>query len=324
MAELYALLRGDYGARVVQLNHPFGSGPGLVDESYFTHLGSAGEPYDPARPIDAAPNRLLLERASDGHTRAIDFDAIEVMNGASFEKYRRGREAWYSLLKQGFRRTATGNSDSHGPDQPAAYPRNYVYVDREDFDAQVFDAAIREGKLFATTGPLIAAFRANGARMGETAGAAGGRVRVQLAVAAAPWVPVDEVRLLVNGEVARIYRDLVAAEKVTRLLRSDELELERDAFLTLEAGAPLDADPERWRAERGGVYASVVAPGFVAQAISNPIYVDVDGDGRFAAPGLAPRDAAGGASRRLVVTLLVLLLLAVVWWGLRVRAGLSV
>jgi hypothetical protein len=323
VAELYARLRSDYGAQVVQLNHPFGNEPGLVDESYFTHLGSAGEPYDPARPIDAAPNRLLLERASDGRTRAIDFDAIEVMNGASFEKYRRGRDAWYSLLKQGFRRTATGNSDSHGPDQTAAYPRNYVYVDREDFDPQVFDVAIREGRLFATTGPLIAAFRANDAGIGETAAAPDGRVRVQLAVAAAPWVPVDEVRLLVNGEVVRVYRDLVAAEKVMRLLRTDVLDLERDAFLTLEAGAPLDADPERWRAERGGVYASVVAPGFVAQAISNPIYVDVDGDGRFAAPGLAPPDDAGGASRRLVVTLLLLLLLAVVWWRLRVRAGLQ-
>jgi hypothetical protein len=108
-----------------------------------------------------------------------------------------------------------------------------------------------------------------------------------------------------------------------RLLRTDEIELERDAFLTLEAGAPLDADPERWRAERGGVYASVVAPGFVAQAISNPIYVDADGDGHFAAPGLAPSDAAGGASQRLVVTLLVLLLLAVLWWRLRARAGLQ-
>jgi hypothetical protein len=134
---------------------------------------------------------------------------------------------------------------------------------------------------------------------------------------------VDEVRLLVDGEVARTYRDLVAAEKVMRLLRTDEIELERDAFLTLEAGAPLDADPKRWRAERGGVYASIVAPGFVAQAISNPIYVDVDGDGRFAAPGLAPPGDAGGASQRLIVTLLVLFLLALVWWRLGGRPGLG-
>jgi len=140
-------------------------------------------------------------------------------------------------------------------------------------------------------------------------------------VAAPAWVPVDEVRLLVNGKAVRIYRDLLAAEKVMRLLRTDEIQLERDAFLTLEAGASLDADPERWRAERGGVYASVVAPGFVAQAISNPIYVDTDGDGRFAAPGFEPPDTAAGASQRLVVTLLVLLLLAVLWWRLRARAG---
>jgi hypothetical protein len=317
VAELYARLRRDYGAEVVQLNHPFGTQPGVREGYYLTHLGRAGEPYDPARPIDAEPNLLLLERASDGSTRAIDFDALEVMNGSSFSQYRLAREAWYSLLVQGFRRTGTGNSDTHGPDAVAGYPRNYVYTGGAPFDAAAFDAAIRQGRLFATTGPLITAFRANEAGMGDMVAAPGGRVEVQLAVAAAPWVPVDEVRLLVNGGVARTFRDLVDAEKVTRLLRSVALQLERDAFLTVEAGASVDVDPARWVDERGGVYAAVVAPGFVAQAISNPIYVDVDGNGRFDAPGLAPAPDRRSGSRRLLVTMLVLLVLALIWWRVR-------
>jgi hypothetical protein len=50
----------------------------------------------------------------------------------------------------------------------------------------------------------------------------------------------------------------------------------------------------RWGEQRGGAYASTVARGFVSQAVSNPIYVDVDGNGRFDAPGLAVEGAAGG------------------------------
>ena len=65
----------------MQLNHAIGKQPGLRDGAYLTHLGSVGEAYDPARPIDVAPNRTLLEPASDGRTRAIDFDAMELMNG---------------------------------------------------------------------------------------------------------------------------------------------------------------------------------------------------------------------------------------------------
>ena len=36
-----------------------------------------------------------------------------------------------------------------------------------------------------------------------------------------------------------------------------------------------------------------MAPGFVPVAFSNPVWVDVDGDGRFAPPGLPARETAG-------------------------------
>jgi hypothetical protein len=146
--------------------------------------------------------------------------------------------------------------------------------------------------------------------------AADGVVEVQLAVSAPAWVPVDEVRLLANGEVVRRFRDLGPPENLVRILRSEKLALDADALLTLEAGAPLDADAARWRRERGGVYAARVATGFVAQALTNPIFVDVDGNGRFDAPGLPP---ASGAAARLPLGAAAILLLLVAWWGLRRR-----
>jgi hypothetical protein len=321
VAELYAHLRRDYGVQVVQLNHALPDDGGVEEQCFLSHLGRAGEPYDPSRPIGEAPNRLLLERASDRHTRAIDFDAMEIMNGHKWRQYLALRAVWYSLLRQGFRRTATGNSDTHGPDEEAGYPRNYVYLGPPPWGDDDFDAALREGRSFASTGPLIAAFRAGDGRMGDLVAAPGGTLSVSLAVAAAPWVPVDEVRLLVNGEVRRRFRDLAAPEEVMRLSRSETLHLDRDSFVTLEAGAPLDADPEHWRRERGGVYSSTVARGFVSQAVSNPIFADVDGDGRFTPPGL--EGGPGGAERRLVWISVLVGVLALLWWWLRRRSGLA-
>jgi hypothetical protein len=319
VAELYAALRRDFGARVVQLNHPLGRAPGFDRGSFLTHLGVAGEPYRPELPLESAPNRALLETASDGRTRAIDFDLIEVMNGRDFDQYLRTREVWHSLLRQGLRRPGTGNSDTHGPEELAAYPRNYVQV-APGAAAEEIDAALAAGRSFFTTGPLLLRFAANGVEMGATAAAPRGRVRVEIAVAAAPWVPVDEVRLLVDGRRVRRFA-LPAAEAAPgaiRFQRELELALARDAFLTLEAGAPLEADPEAWARERGGVYARSVAPGFVSQLVANPIWVDVDGDGR-ASPAPAP-SGAEGATHRLVTTAAIVAALGLVWWRLRARA----
>jgi hypothetical protein len=132
--------------------------------------------------------------------------------------------------------------------------------------------------------------------MGDDVAASGGRVVVELAVAAAPWVPVDEVRLLANGEVVRRWSQLPegASPPTLRLRERVELTLERDSFLTLEAGAPLDVDPAAWAASHAGDYTELVARGFVPAAFTNPIWVDADGDGRFAAPGLPRRSLRAG------------------------------
>ena len=290
VADLYAMLRGRYRAQVIQLNHPRQAEPGVVAQgNFFTHLGTAGEGYDPTHPIDSPPNDLLLAASAGGGTRAVDFDVMEVMNGRSFRKYLQVRKDWYSLLRQGLRRTGSANSDSHGPDRPAGYPRNYVYLDLDlpAWDAGRWNEAIRRGRSFGTNGPLIEAFSANGGRMGDLVAAPDGVVVVEIAVAAAPWVPVEEVRLLANGDVVRRYgaADL-SSDAAVRFRGRVELPLGEDSFLTLEAGVPLDVDPAAWSAARGGVYSATIAPGFVPTAFANPIFVDVDGNGSFDAPGL--------------------------------------
>lgn len=315
LAEIYATLRSDHGARVLQLNHalpPEGEDDDTAG-NYWMHLGDRGEPFDATLPLDQEPNAALLEPASDG-TRAIDFDAMEVMNGVRYSQYLRLRDAWYALLLQGYRRTATGNSDTHAPAEIAAYPRSYVATD-DRLGGAAFDAAVRAGRVFFTTGPLLAGFRANGGFSGDTVPARDGKVKVDIAVVAVPWVPVEEVRLLVNGAVVKTLRDLAPPDEVLRYEGTIELRIPKDAFLTLEAGAPLDAEPQAWSAAHAGAYTRIV-PGAISAALANPIYVDADGDGEWHAPGLA---STSRAAERLPWVAMLVLVLAVIWWRLRER-----
>ncbi len=322
VADLYSLLRHRYDASVIQLNHPRRSQPGRVsDGAFLTHLGNLGEGFDPTRPIDVAPNDQLLVRSSDGRMRAVDFDAIELFNGSSYARYLLIRDDWHALLRQGFRATATANSDTHGPNEPAGYPRNYVRFDLAGgWDEAGWNEAVLAGRSFGTSGPLITAFEVNGAGLGELVAAPDGAVAILLAVAAAPWVPMEEVRLLADGEVVRRYRaDEFAEGGVLRLRAEERLVFERDVFLTLEAGAALDADSDDWLDEHRGVYSETLAPGFVPMAFSNPIFVDVDGNGRFDPIGL-PLTAASDAAPIGAVAASIALI-AGLWWFRRRRAA---
>ena len=91
---------------------------------------------------------------------------------------------------------------------------------------------------------------------------------LRVAVAAAPWVPVERLLVHRDGEI-------VAERPVAR---GDALELPlefaRDGFVVVEVEGR--ADPT-FRA---------LLPGFTPLAVANPIFVDADGDGAWTAPGL--------------------------------------
>jgi hypothetical protein len=261
-------LRRDDGAPFVQLNHSRGvlahsGGEG----AYFSHLAVAGEPYDPTLPLSAAPNRVLLERDPATGLRDLDFHGLELMNGANLERFRLIRADWLSLLLQGEVRVAVGNSDTHRAGEQAALPRTYVALADDSiagFDADAFFGALRAGRAFSTTGPMLDV-KLGDAGPGERFQGRKGTLRVT--VTAAPWVPVD--RLLVHRNAEIIAKRVIRRGEAVNL----SLEFARDGFLVVEvAGLPDDT----W---------SAVLPGFEPLAITNPIFVDADGDGSWTAPG---------------------------------------
>ena len=267
LREVLAEVRALGGERVVQLNHPRPDGAPNPNQ-LFTHLGVAGEPFDPRLPLDAWPNRVLVEPDPTSGLRDLDFDAIELLNGPSLERYRAVREDWFALLRQGERLTATASSDSHGLLEVAAVPCTWVRMlddPARGFDEGRFVRALQRGWMFGSTGPLLLV------EVGDTGPGGtfpGNEAPLRVEVRAAGWVPVAELRVFVNGELA-VTRPLEGPARFEIPMR-----FERDCFVTVELEGPAR-----------GLYAELL-PGFTPFAFTNPIFVDANRDGVWSAPGL--------------------------------------
>lgn len=271
LREIIGEARALPGKRLIQVNHARSTsgegGAAAEGGAYFDHL-SIGKSYDPTQPIDSENNRSLLEVDKATGMRDIDFDAMEVINGPSMERYHRLRADWFSFLRQGLRKTATGNSDTHSLYNVTNVPRNYVRMIDDTpraFDEATFIDSLAAGAAWVTTGPLLDA-RLGGMRPGETA--QGSELSLSVQVRAAPWVPVSHVRVFVNGEVFEEREASAPADL------EFSLQFESDAFVTVEVEGPAE-----------GTYHELL-PKFVPFAFTNAIYVDADGDGEWSPPGL--------------------------------------
>jgi hypothetical protein len=287
---LYDRLRG-LGARVVQMNHPFTEGQGF--------LGAIG--FDATKSVGVPPNDALLRPSALGTgTTNLDFDAIEIYNGLSQSQLDLARAAWFSLLDQGIVKTATANSDSHdlspsGPGLGPGMPRTYVAytgdADLAGFDATAFDAALAAGRAFGSSGPFVAVDATSGARhagLGETLPASGG-VAIHVRVQAPCWIPIGDVRLWANGALLAddpVSPDCVGTPRYDHVFAAAP---SADTYYVVEVLEPTPRPPPTGFLQQ---LAALVYPQVHFEAFANPIFVDVDGNGRFDPPGLAAGQSA--------------------------------
>jgi len=245
-------------------------------------------------------------------TRNIDFDVMEIDNGgkpSDYDDLRMVRRDWLSILNQGIevgkvgaqhQLYGTGVSDSHRlVIEIPGYSRTYVGAGEFPtgtipLDVKAFNQEVLAGNMTATTGPYITFTANNGAppdvNMGETLGTAVTSVDLKIKVQAAPWVPVDEVRLIKNGRIMACYNTTTTPalnpnpgdpyEQVnTNVVRFDQTitdsSVTEDSYYIVEAGQSLPTPPTRPSVNSivGSVASSVISYGF-----TNPIFVDGDGD----------------------------------------------
>ncbi len=275
--------------------------------------------FQPERRIDQPPNDILLDSGvlGPGSTpnptgaRNLDFDVMEVANGAKAGDYPsllQVREDWLSLLRQGIVKPATGVSDSHRLTvEHAGWARTYVIGAGNDprrLDVARFNARVKAGAMLVAAGPWVEASAhagGRGAALGRTLRSRSGKVMVRLRVLSPAWIPIDEVRLLANGEVVRRFdaasrprvrptpANLESSGHTLRLKASVRLRLESDTFLVVEAGPALTQEQPT-----PPPIVDAVEPGVVPFAMTNPIFVDVGSSGLIppglpsGAPGLTP------------------------------------
>jgi len=245
----------DDEAGVSQLNHPFGGSQFGRDYSWASAAG-----FDLTQPLkteyDGTGQSLYFHTPDGADYSNADYDVQEVMNGSKNESFMQYRALWFYLLNQGVVRGGTANSDSHSlTENVLGTPRNLVYSSAtfDNFDLAVFDADVRAGHILGTSGPVVevnVGVHVPGVEVFTPTASDVLHVRVR----AAPWVPVKEVRIIVNGSVARTVTDLPEPTDPFGVDGMDRLDIDipltdilpasGDAWIVVEAGTPLAASED--------------------------------------------------------------------------------
>jgi len=247
------------GHGVRQLNHPFEETVFGRDQGYLTAIGWDPRDDVPLVANDTPAGQLARRPGGPGGAANLDHDVQEVLNGTSLRQYQWYRAGWFGFLRQGIVRGGTANSDSHSlATDVLGVPRNLVFGGHTvaGFDAERFDEDVRRGHIVGTNGPVILATVAgeDGAARGPSVDPFRPAANAALAieVRAAPWIPVEQIRIVLDGEVVRVIDDLdvpadpFGGEGVLRWQgRVPLAELlagipaDRDVWIVVEAGLPL-------------------------------------------------------------------------------------
>lgn len=234
--------------------------------------------------------------------RVGDFDALELLRAEGcdpvdpsvwYAEFSTVRNDWFAILNQqtpaAFTKGLGLSAARYSLDTPVGLARTYLKLAPSTTLSQTaLDpvlTALRAGAAVASTGPLldvsVGAIGPGGLVTGTNT-----TVTVTISLYAPDWVPVDEVRLVVNGS-APIPVPLASftASATDPRLRTATVNLPmptgKDAWFVAEAGvARNQSGPYRvgtpWNKIMRGIYPI---------AVTNPIFVDVDGGG-YTPPGL--------------------------------------
>lgn len=244
---------------LVELNHPWADAEFGRDLGYPRALALNLHKNLPTH--DDGTNGGMYVRSPKGGFTNNGQHAQEVMNGTQNDALLAYRAFWFYVLGQGQLVTGTANSDSHSlTDNTVGVPRNIIYASTSPgpgFNTDVFNKALKAGDSFGTNGPVIEATvdAADGSqrRFGLAPFSPKANAALHLKVSAAPWVPVDEVRIIVNGNVVKTISGAALSHPAdpfgtSGLLRyqgdialTDVLQGSGDAWLVVEAGTRLPA-----------------------------------------------------------------------------------
>ncbi|MBP1628276.1 MAG: hypothetical protein H6Q00_2751 [Holophagaceae bacterium] len=273
---------------------------------------------------------LQTPSARPSNTLVTDVDAIELISAqalsdlgsatAWFEEFKTLRQDWFGLLNtqtpSGFTKALGLSSSKFTKDTPVGLARTYLKTApysatttgiRSGITPPYTSAnpsgftqdnltpiltVLQSGAAVASTGPFVTA-TATGTSTGSLGDlvTSSGSISLKVTVIAGDWVPVDEVRLVVNGAVSETCAFgaspadngwTVDSSDSRKWTQTFPITVSRDSWVVLEAGVPLATT---------GTYAPTAYPawtkimkGIYPVAVTNPLFVDFGANG-YTAPG---------------------------------------
>jgi hypothetical protein len=134
---------------------------------------------------------------------------------------------WYRFLNCGYRLAAVGGTDKMSAGMPVGGVRTYAYLGDMDFTFANWASAVRSGRSFTTSGPLIGLL-VDGQTPGDEIALPAGGGTLTVECWAESVQPFHELQIIANGSVvARRSVD----EGVLELKLRTELRLERSAWI---------------------------------------------------------------------------------------------
>ncbi|NCG21017.1 MAG: hypothetical protein GWP91_18565 [Rhodobacterales bacterium] len=263
------------------------------------------------------PTQGEMDAYTSGTADITDFytRTLEEQEGLKDGVYRLGYgidgviDDWFVLLNLGYKFTAMGNSDTHGTTGvESGCPRNYVMSDVDDpafLDDQDVANAVKEHRVVASYGPFVE-FWADGNGIGSEFQPGGDTIELKFEVQAPMWIDVSRVELYENGTLIEEW-SVDSATDVLRISESLEVTPTVDSWYVLVAMGdgdlapvftPVEMPPIELQSVVTDALAGVEAVGTLLgaavpipqvfpvrpYAMTNPIWIDLDGDG-FDAPG---------------------------------------
>lgn len=261
IAKLRALPTPTGEPPVIVLNHPRAGTMG-----YFNNLG-----------LDPQKSELPAGFAKD-------FDALEVFRGDRPSGVEAPLHDWFWLLDRGLTYTAVGGSDTHRiAGDEIGYPRTCVPAPPLESAERVLTDAIRNRRAAVVTNGPFVRVSVGGHGMGELVPAPKGRARLDLEVLAAPWVDARRVEVFVDGERRGKPIEVAQPQKGAPLdwKQSIDLKVRADAYVVVLVRGDAPLEPIIGHRQDDSQPTPL--------AITNPIYLDANLDGRYTPPLLQPQ-----------------------------------
>jgi hypothetical protein len=234
---------------------------------------------------------------SQGNTQG-SFDALELLRAEGFDpaapeawfaEFKAVRRDWFSLLNQQNPGTFTKglglSAAKFSMDTPVGLARTYLKIGGGTLTESNLDdvlKALKSGAVVASTGPLLDV-TLSGKGPGELA-VASGTTNLSISLYASDWTPIDEVRVVVNGVVVQTLDPAAFTLGGDWRQRTATVAValpSKDSWIVVEVGVPLTTTG----VYRPGTPWNRVQKGIYPIAVTNPIFVDVDGGG-YTPPGL--------------------------------------